>query len=161
MTTAIFLAVFLVLGVGVIFVAFSGGPGRARENYLTRGPGLFRVVFPLVVLLCGLAVPALVIAERQAGAGAEGRLASVKPSKEVEEGKTLFRQSCWSCHTLEAAGARGNTGPNLDQLGVLNHTRVLNAIKNGGTGEGRMPANLLEGRDAELVADYVSRVAGK
>ena len=32
-----FLAPFVVLGVGVLFVAFSGGPGRARQAYLTGG----------------------------------------------------------------------------------------------------------------------------
>jgi hypothetical protein len=27
---------FVVLGIGVVFVAFSGGPGAAREAYLSR-----------------------------------------------------------------------------------------------------------------------------
>ena len=37
---------------------------------------------------------------------------------------------------------------------------MLNAIKNGGTGQGRMPTGLLEGEDAEEVASYVAKVAG-
>jgi mono/diheme cytochrome c family protein len=38
---------------------------------------------------------------------------------------------------------------------------VLNAIENGGTGQNRMPKNLLSGDDAEAVAVYVSKVAGQ
>ena len=53
------------------------------------------------------------------------------------------------------------TGPNLDELGGLDKERVLNAIKIGGTGTGRMPADLLSGEDAEAVAAYVSEVAGR
>ena len=63
-------------------------------------------------------------------------------------GKQLFISNCKSCHTLAAVQAKGVTGPNLDELG-LDRERVLNAIENGGTGQGRMPAGLLEGEDAE------------
>ncbi len=38
---------------------------------------------------------------------------------------------------------------------------MLNAIKNGGTGQDRMPADLLSGNDAEAVAAYVAAVAGQ
>ena len=161
MAVTALIAAFVALGIGVIFVAASGGGAKARENYLTRGRTLFRVVFPVLVVVLGLAVPALVIAERQAGEGATGRLATTKPDKTVEEGKELFRQNCWSCHSLAAAGARGNTGPNLDQVGAFTKARVKAAIENGGTGKGRMPAKLLEGEDADAVAEYLSRVAGK
>ena len=57
--------------------------------------------------------------------------------------------------------ATGVTGPNLDELSGLDRERVLNAIENGGTGQGRMPAGLLRGQDAEDVAAYVARVAGQ
>ena len=60
-------------------------------------------------------------------------------------------QTCTSCHNLDAVQARGVTGPDLDELGALDEQRVLNAIKRGGTGQGRMPANLLSGEDAEAV----------
>ncbi len=53
------------------------------------------------------------------------------------------------------------TGPNLDRLGRVDEARVLNAIKNGGTGKMLMPAGILEGRNAEDVAAYVARVAGQ
>ena len=48
-----------------------------------------------------------------------------------------------------------------DRLGELDVARVVNAIENGGTGQDRMPANLLRGEEAEVVARYVARVAGR
>jgi hypothetical protein len=38
--------------------------------------------------------------------------------------------------------------------------RILEAIEIGGTGQGRMPPRLIEGDDAEKVAEYLAKVAG-
>jgi mono/diheme cytochrome c family protein len=79
----------------------------------------------------------------------------------LEDGKALFIQTCKSCHTLAAVDAHGVTGPNLDELGGVDKQRVLRAIKVGGTGDGRMPPELLTGADADAVATYVAAVAGR
>jgi mono/diheme cytochrome c family protein len=152
---------FVVIGIGVVFVAFSGGPGAAREAYLTRGRRTFPVVILLLYVGLGIAVPAAVIASRGESEGAVGKLRTEQPTAREEQGKELFIQTCKSCHTLDAVNARGVTGPDLDDLGGLDRQRVLNAIKRGGTGQGRMPAGLLQGQDAEDVAVYVSQVAGQ
>jgi cytochrome c553 len=156
-----FLVPFVLIGIAVIFIAFSGGPGAAREAYLTRGGRAFRVVIPLIYLAFGVGVPALVIAGREEATGGTNKLERKHPSAKVESGKHLFRQTCASCHSLAAVNARGVTGPNLDKIGAVNKQRVLSAIKIGGTGQGRMPANLLEGTDADEVATFLSAVAGK
>ena len=39
--------------------------------------------------------------------------------------------------------------------------RVKHAIEIGGTGDGRMPANLYDGYERDAVAYYVSTVAGR
>jgi mono/diheme cytochrome c family protein len=156
-----FLAPFVLLGVGIIFVAFSGGPGRAREAYLTKGGRFFRFSMALLYALLGLAVPALIIADRGQSQGGTPPLQHEEASSELEEGKELFRQTCAACHTLAAANARGVTGPDLDEIGEMTEERVLQAIEVGGTGQKRMPAALLEGEDAEAVARYVTAVAGK
>ena len=78
-----------------------------------------------------------------------------------EAGKELFVQNCKTCHTLGAVQAHGVTGPNLDELGGVDKQRVVNAIKKGGSGSGRMPPGLLEGEDADAVATYVAAVAGR
>jgi mono/diheme cytochrome c family protein len=161
MAAAAFIAAFVVIGIGVAFVAFSGGPGRAREAYLTGGRRGFKIVIPILYVALGIAVPALIIANRHSAEGASGTLASKKGNKQFNRGKALFRQTCWSCHTLKAIGAQGITGPNLDEIGAVTKGRVLNAIRIGGTGDGRMPAGLLNGANAQAVADYVSSVAGR
>lgn len=152
---------FVVIGIVVIFIAFSGGPGAAREAYMTGG----RRVFPALMLLLyaglGIAVPAAVIASRGESEGAVGKLRTEEPTATEEEGKQLFLQTCASCHNLDAVNARGVTGPDLDELGGLETQRVLNAIERGGTGQGRMPSGLLEDEQARDVARYVSQVAGQ
>ena len=96
----------------------------------------------------GIAVPAAVIANRPEAEGGVGNLRTTELTKQQELGKTLFVENCKSCHTLAAVQAHGVTGPNLDELGGVDKQRVLNAIKNGGTGQGRMPKDLLSGNDA-------------
>src|SRR3954470_28049 len=174
MATAAFVIAFLLVGSAVAFVAFSGGPSQAREAYLTKGRRGFRIAIPIIYIGLGIAVPALVLANSHSAEGPQA-LASKQGSHDFTEGKTLFRENCWSCHTLKAAGARGVTGPNLDSLGVVSQQRVVNAILIGGTGQGRMPANVVSGAckklpchaagkeltDAEKVGLYVSQVAGK
>ena len=161
MEVVAFLAPFVLLGIGAVFVAFSGGPGRAREAYLTKGGRFFRFSMVLIYAVLGLAVPALVIANREPSEGATGPVQHEQASSQLEDGKELFRQTCTNCHTLAAANAHGATGPNLDEIGEMTEDRVLQAIKIGGTGQKRMPAGLLEGEDAEAVAAYVTAVAGK
>jgi mono/diheme cytochrome c family protein len=152
---------FLVIGIGVAFVAFSGGPGAAREAYLTRGRRTFPILILVLYLGLGIAVPAAVIAARGESEGAVGPLRAEQPTSQEEEGKVLFIQTCKSCHTLAAVNARGVTGPDLDDLAPLDRQRVRNAIRRGGTGQGRMPSGLLQGQDAQDVATYVSQVAGQ
>ena len=151
---------FLVLGIVVIFIAFSGGPSAAREAYMTRGGRLFSVGMLLLYLGLGIAVPAAVIASRGEAEGGVGPLRTEKPDSRQEQGKVLFIANCKSCHTLAAVQAHGVTGPNLDEL-APDRQRVLNAIKRGGTGDGRMPAGLLQREDAQAAAAYVASVAGR
>ena len=152
---------FVLVGIGVLFVAFSGGPGAAREAYLTRGGRLFRVLFPFVYVGLGIVVPAVIIVSRDEAEGGVGRLEQASLSAREEHGKELFEQTCASCHNLDAVNARGVTGPDLDEIGQVTEERVLSAIKVGGTGQRRMPADLLEGGDARDAAAYVAKVAGE
>lgn len=90
-----------------------------------------------------------------------------------EGAKNLFQTNCGACHSLDRAGADGVVGPDLDERlagaagpavddsGVeSNQNRVINAIQNG-FGEGAMPAGILQGSDADIVANFVARVAGR
>jgi mono/diheme cytochrome c family protein len=152
---------FLLLGIGVLFVAFAGGGGAAREAYLTGGRRSFPLAILVIYVALGIAVPAAVIAARGESEGGVGSLRTEKASEQLASGKELFIASCKSCHNLDAVQATGVTGPDLDELGGIDRQRVLNAIENGGTGQGRMPVDILRGEDAEDVAAYVARVAGQ
>ena len=74
----------------------------------------------------------------------------------VAAGQEQFVRSCGSCHTLSDAGTNGQIGPNLDDL-APDVELVLGAIQ---TGPGQMPENLLEGEEAQQVAEYVAANAG-
>lgn len=156
-----FLVPFVLLGIAVVFIAFQGGPGAAREAYLTKGGRAFKVTIPILYIVLGVGVPALILANRGETTGGTGALESEELSGSAARGKALFRQQCASCHSLAAVNARGVTGPNLDRIGEIKPERIINAIRVGGTGQDRMPARLLEGEEAQAVADYVAKVAGK
>jgi mono/diheme cytochrome c family protein len=76
-------------------------------------------------------------------------------------GRQLFVDNCGSCHTLTAAVTTGSGGPNLDQF-AGGTEEALHAIESGGSGTGGMPANLVTGREAVQLANFlVSATGGK
>lgn len=160
MEVVAFLVPFVLLGSLVLFVAFWGGPGGAREAYLTRGRRIFGVTIVVLYVGLGIVVPAFVLVNKEEAAGAVGVLRSESMTPAEREGKALFKQYCASCHSLAAVNAHGITGPSLDQLGEVTPERIVNAIENGGTGQDLMPAGILDGQEAQDVAEYVSKVAG-
>jgi mono/diheme cytochrome c family protein len=81
-------------------------------------------------------------------------------------GAELFAERCAGCHTLEAAGTEGSNpeervaGPNLNNRKET-ADQVLYAIRNGGFSGAIMPQNIVLGKDAEAVAEFVAQYAGK
>ena len=74
-------------------------------------------------------------------------------------GKAVFTSAgCVSCHTLKDANARGNVGPNLDQL-KPDAATVQHQVEVGG---GAMPAfkDQLSPKQIEDVAAYVAAATG-
>jgi cytochrome c550 len=117
------------------------------------------VIFGIVAVFFGLLLPYWAISKEGGESASPEKVASSD-----EEAKALFQTNCGACHTLERAGTDGIVGPNLDDLLGLgtpeqNEQRVAIAIQNGI--EGRMPAGILQGEDAKLVADFVAREAGQ
>ena len=121
---------------------------------------------PLPALACCLGLLAVLAA----GCGEEVDVP--KTDLAVHHGAVLFKQRCSGCHTLDAAAARGSRptgevkatertdGPNFN---VRKEARadVLYAIRNGGFSGAIMPANVVVGRDAQDVASFVARYAGR
>ena len=118
-----------------------------------------------IAILCVAAAASLV-----AGCGGEIEVSQDQPT--VHRGAELFNQRCSGCHSLDAANAYGSKPPDQIQGGertngpnfnVRQESRddVLFAIRNGGFSGGIMPANVVVGKDAEAVADFLSEYSGK
>ena len=69
-------------------------------------------------------------------------------------GKVFASAGCGNCHTLQAAGAKGQIGPNLDEL-KPDASTVERQVRTGGNG---MPSfgGKLSRREIAQVADFVS-----
>jgi hypothetical protein len=77
-------------------------------------------------------------------------------------GKVFASAGCGGCHTLKAADAKGQVGPNLDEL-KPDATTVEHQVRVGGNGMPSFKARL-SSRQISLVADFVadsSRSSGK
>lgn len=152
---------FVLLGLGAFFLAMSGGSKGARERKPPSRQGRRGVtlLFVLSILLLAIAVPAGVIATETSRDSIPE--ANVKELTELQQrGRELFSQRCKNCHTLAAAKATARVGPNLDELRPPK-ALVLDAIENGrASGSGNMAADLVQGEDAEAVAQFVAVAVG-
>ena len=163
------LAFWILIGLGVFFVAMRGGPAGARETLYTESKiGQRAVTFGIVLVFAfGLVVPALVLAFNGAHK-ASATVGGLHLNAEQQSGRDLFAHSCAFCHTLAAVKSVGRIGPNLDiRVGVDIPTEagrkalVLSTIAEGrARGLGQMPAQLYQGKEAEEVASFVAAVAG-
>jgi mono/diheme cytochrome c family protein len=162
MTTLIFVLVWVVLGLGLLFIAMSGGPGGAAQQLMSQSRGSRRlavVLFAITFVLLGAVVPAAVISAVSSKDDIpEANVSNLNESE--KHGRELFGLRCANCHTLEAANAIATVGPNLDQIRP-NKALVLDAIENGrARGNGQMAAGLYTGEDAEDVANFVAKAVG-
>jgi mono/diheme cytochrome c family protein len=162
-TTFVFTLIFVGLGITVLFVALSGGPGGARRRMASQSRGTRRLAlvnFFIALIVLGLGIPAAVIATvSNRDDIPEANVENL--SKAELHGRMLFGERCANCHTLAAAHAVAQVGPNLDDRRPPK-ALVLNAIQNGrAQGNGNMAADLVEGEDAEDVAAFVAKAVGQ
>ena len=162
-TTLVFVLVFVGLALGVLFVALSGGTSGARARLASQSRGTRRLAlvnFILGLLILGIGIPAAVIASVDSRNSIPTANVS-NLTKAEEHGRELFGERCRNCHTLKAANAVAQVGPNLDNLRPPK-ALVLNAIHNGrAAGNGQMAADLVEGQDADDVAAFVAKAVGQ
>jgi mono/diheme cytochrome c family protein len=119
-----------------------------------------------------LACAAAALAALAAGCGGEQEIGVPKDQTNLRHGAELFSERCSGCHTLDEAKSRGSkaedevaggertNGPNFNTR-KENRDDVLFAIRNGGFSGAIMPANIVVGRDADDVALFVERYAGR
>ena len=119
-----------------------------------------RAVIPLLAVVALLA----------AGCGSQEIDLDEGEAQNVSNGAELFSEHCSGCHSLDAVGAQGSNvsagdkettdGPNFNDRRE-DRDGVLYAIRNGGFSGAIMPENILTGQDAEDVADFLSKYAGR
>jgi cytochrome c553 len=141
---------------------------RRNPNFPGNRLGLF--VFVAVILFVGTIVGVIVFAsEEEEGHGAEAaethaaepgeeptttEAGSEEPSGDPAAGKSVFTSAgCVSCHTLKAAGATGQVGPNLDEA-KPDAALVVDRVTNG---MGVMPSfkGQLDEKQIQDVAAFV------
>jgi mono/diheme cytochrome c family protein len=86
-----------------------------------------------------------------------------------EPGAKLFVERCSGCHTLGVVGAEGGAlkvkdqervdGPNFN-VRKEDRASILYAIRNGGFSGAIMPQDIVVGKEAEQVADFLAKYAG-
>jgi mono/diheme cytochrome c family protein len=168
-----FIAFWVILGLGFFFVASHGGLGGARATLQRQTRGANRLIgatFVFILLGFGVVLPAGLLIGNHDKANAQ--VGGYKLTKGERSGRELFGTHCAVCHTLAAANAAGKVGPNLDMLkppaSLVLHTIANGCLPNASSsspeqclGQGVMPADIVTGKDAQNVANFVARVAGK
>jgi Cytochrome c len=170
---AIIAVVFTALAVAVAYGASKGsftGVARAVMTTSRSGSRLLNSTLAVVYIGCGICVPLLFIFGNYDKSNAQ--VGGIKLTASMQVGRELFGEHCAVCHTLAADNAVGKTGPNLDNLkpseGIVLHTLANGCLQKPTVvgsattclGYGTMPADIVEGRQAQDIAAFVSGVAG-
>jgi mono/diheme cytochrome c family protein len=170
----LFIALWVVIGLGLFFIAVRGRASGVQAEVRPPAVGARRaagLTYLVIFVAFGVALPLLFLTGNHANANKQ--VGGLNLTATEKKGRELFGQSCGVCHTLAAANAVGKVGPNLDQI-QPSSSLVLHTIQNGCLqnpppsqsnqtclGQGTMPANILYGAQANQVAQFVARVAGK
>lgn len=118
-----------------------------------------------------IAAALVVLAAGAVACGSQGISSEIASQPQnVQHGAQLFSERCSGCHTLGVVGAQGTTdnvrerervdGPNFDTRRETPEN-VLYALRNGGFSGAFMPENIVVGKDADDVAAFLSKYAGK
>jgi hypothetical protein len=167
----VFIAFWVVLALGLFYIAARRSGARAGlERQTRRANRLVSFVFVFLLIGFGIVIPAAVLIGNNHNASAQ--VGGIKLTSNEKAGRELFGQHCGVCHTLAASNSVGKVGPNLDELRPQ-ASLVLHTVNNGclpnapsGSaqqclGDGVMPSGIVQGRQAQQVADFVALVAGQ
>ncbi len=163
MLTVVFVLAWVILGLGLLLIALSGGPSGALQQLQSQSRGSRKaatVLFVIALLVLGVGIPFAVISSVEARDDIPQANVSNLTAAE-QHGRELFAQRCTLCHARAASKSVARVGPNLDPLRPPKEL-VLDAIENGRSrGQGQMAAGLYTGEDAEDVAAYVAKAVGQ
>jgi cytochrome c5 len=171
LAVAAFVALWVIVALG-LFVLATRGSGTAhpgRRDPGRRASNITITMFVITAVVFGVGLPLLMLTGNHHNANAQ--VGGIKLTASEKTGRELFGEHCGVCHTLAAANAAGKVGPNLDILkpaqSVVLHTINNGCLPNppkgsteGCLGQGVMPADVVQGQDAQNVAAFVAKVAG-
>jgi mono/diheme cytochrome c family protein len=161
MATLVFVLFFVVLGLVVVLAAMkSGRRGPLLDSESRTGRRLVVALVVATTALFGVGIP-VAIGFLNADEQSKTAQSGIELTADQEKGRELFGRSCVQCHTLKAANAVGTVGPSLDAIRPPKELTIDAIEKGRARGQGQMPALLFEGEEAEQVADFVARVAGR
>lgn len=112
-------------------------------------------------------VAALATATALGACGSEG----IKVAKDSPyyAGAKIFQEHCSGCHSLSAVGAEGSAYSVQDRVKTnapnFNYRKetveqVLYALRNGGFSGEIMPENIVVGKEAQQVAEFLAKYSG-
>jgi mono/diheme cytochrome c family protein len=163
MAVLVFVLFWISVAIGLVFLGLrSGRRGQPGGVQMRRGGRWYwYATFAIILLGFGGGIPIASSLGRQSDSKSDPQADISALSPAEEHGRELFHQFCSLCHTLKAANAVAQVGPNLDNLRPTK-ALVLDALKNGrARGNGAMARNLVVGQDAQDVADFVATAVGK
>jgi mono/diheme cytochrome c family protein len=162
-----FVALFVSLGLAVVLVAMRGGsrggrsaPAGAGAGGARRGRRGLGLAIGGVFIVFGALIP-VAVGVSNSTTQAESALGGVQLSAELQEGRALFADNCATCHSLDDSASVGRVGPDMDVLRPQAELTLDAILQGRARGMGNMPALLVEGEEAEQVAQYVEAVAGR
>ena len=173
LASTLFIALWVILALGVFFIAVRGGlrgaraPFQAQSFTARRAAG---ILFTFIAIGFGIVLPLVLLTGNHSNAN--GQVGGYKLTAAEKQGRQLFGEHCAVCHTLAAANAIGKVGPNLDTIQptekLVLHTITYGCLQNpppgsqeNCLGEGTMPADIIQGQQEIDVAKFVAKVAGR
>ncbi len=166
----LFTGLAIAVALGASRGTFRGLGPRAVQTTSRGGSRLLNSTLVCVYIGGAIALPLVFILGNRDNSNAQ--VGGIRMTASEQAGRELFGEHCAVCHTLAADNAVGKTGPNLDQLKPPK-ALVLHTIANGCLQKlvgknfnsicllyGNMPADIVEGQQAQDIAAFVARIAG-
>jgi len=170
LAVAAFVVFWVIVALGLVMIASRAGGARPSRGVTRAASQSALTLFVVTLAVFGIALPVVMLLGNHDNANAQ--VGGIKLTQAQRAGRELFGEHCGVCHTLAASNSVGKVGPNLDVIQptqqLVLHTIQYGCLPNAPKGsqetclgEGVMPADVVQGQDAEDVAKFVAKVAGK
>ena len=168
--------IIAVLFVGIASAVYVGATRGSFSGLLKAigttsrsGSRLLNSTLVCVYIGGAIALPLVFILGNRAKSDAQ--VGGIKMNAAEQIGRELFGEHCAVCHTLAADNAVGKIGPNLDKLrppeALVEKVIANGCLQNPPAGSssvclgyGNMPADIVQGKQAQDIAAFVAAIAG-